>query len=135
MALARAARLPASITGLDVVRTVRDRAETGDQPTLSGITEIGRWLGLGIGSLINTFNPELIVLGGIYHALFPYLRPSVLEGAAMVRLDAPAEMVEVVRSGLGPDAPLMGAAEMALSAVVTDPASAAGHSVLAAPGG
>jgi predicted NBD/HSP70 family sugar kinase len=133
MALARAARLPSSITGLDVVRTVRDRAETGDQRTLSGIAEIGRWLGLGIGSLINTFNPELIVLGGIYHALFPYVRPSVLEGAAMVRLDAPAEMVEVIRSGLGRDAPLIGAAELALSAVVTDPASAAGHSVLAAP--
>ena len=133
MALARAAGLPASITGLDVVRTVRDRADAGDQRTLAGIAEIGRWLGLGIGSLINTFNPELIVLGGIYHALFPYVRSSVLEGAAMVRLDAPAEMVEVTRSGLGPDAPLIGAAELALSAVVTDPASAAGHSVLAAP--
>ena len=51
----------------------------------------------------------------------------------MVRLDAPAEMVEVTRSGLGPDAPLIGAAELALSAVVTDPANTAGHSVLAAP--
>ncbi len=134
-ALARAARLPASITGLDVVRTVCDRAEAGDQRTLTGIAEIGRWLGLGIGNLINAFNPELIVLGGVYHALYPYMRRSVLEGAARVRLDAPAEMVEVTRSGLGPDAPLIGAAELALSAVVTDPASAAGHSVLSASGG
>ena len=37
-------RLPASITGLDVVRTVRDRADAGDQRTLAGIAEIGRWL-------------------------------------------------------------------------------------------
>jgi hypothetical protein len=42
-------------------------------------------------------------------------------------------MVEVTRSGLGPEAPLIGAAELALAAVVTDPASAAGHSVLTAP--
>ena len=50
---------------------------------------------------MNAFNPELIVLGGIYHALFPYVRQSVIEGAAQVRLEAPAEMVEVIRSGLG----------------------------------
>ena len=132
LALARAARIPPSISGMEVVRTVCYRADSGDQRTLAGLAEIGRWLGLGIGSLMNAFNPELIVLGGNYHALFPYVRQSVIEGAAQVGLEAPAEMVEVIRSGLGADAPLIGAAELALSAVVSDPTSVA-RSILIAP--
>ena len=53
----------------------------GDEPTLRAIAEIGRWLGLGIGNLINIFNPDLVILGGLYQRLFTYLEPSVIEGA------------------------------------------------------
>ena len=90
--------------------------------TLDALAEIGRWLGLGIGNLINVFNPQLVVLGGFYHALFPFLEKAVFEGARLGALDAPGDIADIAASGLGPDAPLIGAAELAISEVIADPA-------------
>lgn len=101
---------------------VARRAEAGDQTTLRAIGEVGRWLGFGVGNLINLFNPDLVVLGGLYQRLFPFLEASVVEGARLRSLDAPREMAMIARSGLGTDAPLIGAAELALSGVIADPA-------------
>jgi predicted NBD/HSP70 family sugar kinase len=132
-ALARLARLPVTVTGLDVVATVLARAEAGDRPTLAAVAEVGRWLGLGIGNLVNVFNPELVVLGGSYHALFPYLEAAVAEGVRMRAMDAPGDAVRIVNSGLGTDAVLIGAAELALSEVVADPAGSAGRGLRSRP--
>ena len=121
-ALARHAGIPATVAGLGVLDTVVARADAGDQKTLDAIVEIGRWLGLGIGNLINVFNPQLVVLGGFYHPLFPWLEKAVYEGARLGALDAPGDIAEIAASGLGPDAPLVGAAELAISEVIADPA-------------
>jgi predicted NBD/HSP70 family sugar kinase len=101
-----------------------ERAAAGDRVGLRAIAEVGRWLGIGIGDLINLFNPDLVVLGGLYHHLYGALEPAVLEGARSRTLDAPGEMATIARSGLGPDAPLIGAAELVLSGVIADPAGA-----------
>jgi predicted NBD/HSP70 family sugar kinase len=121
-ALARHAGIPASVSGVGVLETVMSRAEAGDETVLAAIAEVGRWLGLGIGNLINVFNPQLVVLGGLYHPLFPFLEKAVSEGAHLAALDAPGDVAEIAASGLGADAPLMGAAELALSEVIADPA-------------
>jgi predicted NBD/HSP70 family sugar kinase len=105
------------------------RAAEGHEPTLRAIAEVGRWLGLGIGNLINLFNPDLVVLGGLYQRLFTLLEPSVLEGARQRALEAPAAMATIARSGLGSDAPLIGAAELVMSRVIADPARVDGRSV------
>ena len=106
---------------------VAARAAAGDRTTLRAIAEVGRWLGLGIGNLINVFNPDIVVLGGIYQRLYAYLESSVVEGARSRMLDAPGEMATIARSGLGSDAPLIGAAELVLSGVIADPASIDGR--------
>jgi len=128
-ALARRAGFPPSVAGLALLDTVVARANAGDSNTLEALEEIGRWLGLGIGNLINVFNPQLVVLGGFYHPLFPFLEMAVEKGARLGALDAPGEIAEITSSGLGSDAPLMGAAELALSEVIADPARVAGRSV------
>jgi len=97
------------------------RATAGDSTTLGAVAEVGRWLGLGIGNLINIFNPELVVLGGLYHRLFGFLETSVIAGVRERTLDAPGGMATVAPSGLGPDAPLIGAAELVLSRVIAAP--------------
>lgn len=107
------------------------QASTGDEATLRAIAEVGRWLGMGVGDLINLFNPELVVLGGLYHRLFVYLESSVADGARLRALDAPGEMATIARSGLGTDAPLVGAAELVLSGVIADPAGARPRSATA----
>jgi predicted NBD/HSP70 family sugar kinase len=121
-ALARHAGIPLTVAGLGVLDTVLARAEEGDEKTLTAIAEIGRWLGLGIGNLINVFNPNLVVLGGFYYPLYPFLEKTVFEGARLSALDAPGDITEIAAAGLGPDAPLMGAAELALTDVIADPA-------------
>ncbi|HEX6146926.1 MAG TPA: ROK family protein [Acidimicrobiia bacterium] len=121
-ALARHAGIPSTIAGSGLVETVLDRANAGDEIALGAIAEIGRWLGLGIGNLINVFNPELVVLGGFYHPLYPFLEEAVHRGARFGALDAPGDIVEITRSALGSDALLTGAAELALSEVIADPA-------------
>jgi predicted NBD/HSP70 family sugar kinase len=109
-----------------------DRAAAGDAATRAAIDEVGRWLGVGIGDLVNVFNPDLVVLGGMYERLFALLEPSVLRGARERMLPAPASMVAIERSALGPNASLVGAAELVMSRVVADPAAfGAGRRIVA----
>jgi predicted NBD/HSP70 family sugar kinase len=103
------------------------RATSGDATVLRAITEVGRWLGFGVGNLINLFNPDLVVLGGLYQRLFPFLEASVVEGAGLRTLDAPGGMATIAASGLGQDTPLMGAGELVLSGVIADPAGTDGR--------
>jgi hypothetical protein len=56
--------------------------------------------------------------------LYSYLEEAVHEGARLSALDAPGDITEIAAAGLGPDAPLIGAAELALTEVIADPAGA-----------
>jgi predicted NBD/HSP70 family sugar kinase len=106
---------------------VAERAAAGDVAILRAIGEVGRWLGYGIGNLINLLNPDLVVLGGLYQRLFEFLESSVVEGAKVRTLEAAGGMATIARSGLGSDAPLIGAAELVLSRVIADPARVNGR--------
>ena len=96
-------------------------AAGGDPVALSALAETGTWLGIGIRSLINIFNPEVIVLGGLYHRFFDYLMDAVNE-SAQGAIDVARGMVKIVRSTVGCDAPLIGAAELVLEDVIESPA-------------
>jgi glucokinase len=69
-------------------------ADTGDEPAREVLAEIGRRLGAGIGSLVNIFRPEIVVIGGGFAAAEAYLfeparavlRREALEPAGTVRL-------------------------------------------------
>lgn len=121
-ALLRHAGVQTSATGLGLLDALGERAVAGDPTTLAALAEVGRWLGRGIGNLINLFNPEVVVLGGLYHRFYPFLEDAVTRGARSQALAAPWENATIVPSGLGVDAPLIGAAELALSATLADPA-------------
>jgi predicted NBD/HSP70 family sugar kinase len=123
-ALLRGAGLRRQATGLGFVDGLVGRARAGDSTTLGAIDEVGRWLGLGIANLVNLFNPELVVLGGLYHRLFPFLESPVSEAIKLRALSAPGEAAEIVASGLGADAALIGAAELVLTNAIEDPGRA-----------
>ena len=59
--------------------TVAERAAGGDAAGRQALAEVGRWLGLGIGNLINVFNPELVVLGGLYQRLFSFVETAIMQ--------------------------------------------------------
>jgi predicted NBD/HSP70 family sugar kinase len=72
---------------------------------------------------VNVLDPRLVVLGGLFGRIHPFVRDSLereLDGRALA---APRALVRVVPARLGVDAPLLGAAELALEPLLTDPAT------------
>jgi predicted NBD/HSP70 family sugar kinase len=120
-ALARHVGIASDSVGPGLVAEVLARAHAGDQRTFVGLDELGRWLGIGIGNLINVFNPDRVVIGGFYHSLFPFLESSVTRGIETVALDPAWAACDLKRSALGDDAIVIGAAELVLTEVIGDP--------------
>jgi glucokinase len=110
--LARAAFGPAA----DAHRLVRLAAE-GDRTAVEILDGIGRRLGAGIGSFINIFRPDVVVVGGGFAAAGSFLlRPA----EATMRREAlpPArERVRLVRAELRTAAGVIGAGLGALGAI------------------
>ncbi len=123
-ALMRRVHSLGSVSGLAAVDAVAELAADQDPETLKAISEAGRWLGIGIANLINVFNPEMIVLGGLYHRLFDYLEESVVAGAAR-SIEASRNMVEIRQSAVGQNVTLVGASELALADLIDNPARVA----------
>lgn len=120
-ALLRRAGLDGPGDGLAALDVLVEQAVGRDQKTLAAISETGRWLGYGIGNLINVFNPEVVVLGGLYHRLFPHIEAAARAGVERA-LPASRQVVEIAPSSVGADAALIGAAERVLLDVIADPA-------------
>lgn len=90
----------------------------------------GTALGHGLASIVNTFNPRLIVLGGYFRTLYPLVRAEVNAGLADRALPAPLESVTLALPGLDSDSPLLGAAEIALEPLFVDPVAALGSALV-----
>jgi glucokinase len=101
----------------DAHRLVR-LANEGDETARQIITEIGRYLGSGMGSFVNIFGPELIVIGGGFGvAAWEYLIPPAEEVMRREALRPMGDDVRVVRAELGTAAGLIGAAFVGFEAL------------------
>jgi glucokinase len=91
-----------------------ERAREGDTEAAAEIAEMGRLLGAAIGSFVNVFGPELVVLGGGFglHA-WDLLLPSALEVARREALAPAGDDLRVVKTALGDEAGLIGAGLLA----------------------
>jgi predicted NBD/HSP70 family sugar kinase len=101
---------------------IRRRAQLKDKRTLDALAQVGTGLGVGAAILINVFNPRVVLLGGYFAQLGPYLLgPMMTELAArVVAPDIGGCRVEL--SWLGFSAAARGGAHVALQAVFDDPA-------------
>jgi predicted NBD/HSP70 family sugar kinase len=97
-------------------------AVAGDRVSLAALEETGRWLGLGLAGLVNIFNPGLVVFGGLFEHLYPFIERPVRAVLDERALRPPRDLVGLAPSGLGGDAPLLGAAELAFEPILADPA-------------
>jgi glucokinase len=88
-------------------------AREGDARAVGLLGEIGGKLGAGIGSLVNIFDPELVVIGGGFAAAADFLFGPALEITRREALTPEAESVRIVRAELGTSAGLIGAALLA----------------------
>ena len=94
------------------------RAEEGDPDALEALAGIGHLLGAAIGSFVNTFAPELVVVGGGFGiAAFEFLVPSALEIARRETVEPDVLPVKIVIAELGSDAGLIGAGLLAFEAL------------------
>jgi glucokinase len=81
------------------------------------LEEVGRHLGTAIGSVVNAFGPEMVVVGGGFgHAAFDLLVGPAREVARREALSTDSE-IPIVRAELGLDAGMIGAALAARDAL------------------
>jgi glucokinase len=119
LASGHAATLAAQATfgpATDAHRLVRLAME-GDPAAIDLLAEFGRRLGAGIGSLVNIFNPELVVVGGGFSAAGDFLFEPAREVIARQALSPARELVRIVRAELGTAAGLVGAGLVAFEAL------------------
>jgi len=99
----------------DAHRLVR-LANEGDSDAVAILAEIGSRLGAGMVSLVNIFNPELIVVGGGFAAAGDFLFAPAKVVADRETLPSVRESYRIVRAELGTLAGLIGAAMVAFEA-------------------
>jgi len=92
------------------------RASEGDAAALEALSGIGHLLGAAIGSFLNIFGTELVVIGGGFGtAAAEFLFPQALETARReALLDSSRVGLRIVTAELGSDAGLIGAGLLAL---------------------
>ncbi|WP_405793146.1 ROK family protein [Streptomyces sp. NBC_01506] len=108
--------------GVPGVAELEALARAGDERAIAAIGEAGRMVGRVLSGAVNLFDPDAVVLGGIYRSLMPWLSPP-----------ADGELTDRVVSGLWPrdsgrlrasssagDA-ARGAAALVVRAVLADP--------------
>jgi glucokinase len=100
--------------------TVVERADGGDPAATTILTEIGRYLGSALGTLVNVFNPEVIVIGGGFGvAAGEHLLGPARELVAREALRPGRDLVRVVGAELGRTAGVVGAGLVAFEALET----------------
>jgi glucokinase len=97
------------------------RAEEGDAEAIEALAGIGHLLGSGIGSFVNIFYPELVVVGGGFGiAAFDFLLPAAHDVARREALEPARAGLRIVKAELGSDAGLIGAGLLALEALAPE---------------
>jgi len=100
---------------------VLQAAEQGEPAILNTLDEVGRYLGIGIANLINTFNPSRVVLGGVLSLAGPYILPRAQQEVKTRALDVAYQGVEITLSAFKFDACVMGGAALILHEILNNP--------------
>jgi glucokinase len=112
-ALGRALAAGREITG----SLVTELAHDGDRAARDVMTLMGTRLGLGVVTLVNVFNPEVVVVGGGAIAAGELLLAPAREVVARRALPINREQVRIVSARFGAESGMLGAACMAWDAV------------------
>lgn len=98
-------------------KTVAEAAASGDEFAREIFERMGTYLGIAAANIVNTLNPEMIVIGGGVSAAFD-LFDSVARAEMLRRaFPVPAARCQIVSAECGDDAGLLGAARLALARV------------------
>ena len=98
-------------------RDLVERGRAGEGDAVEALADIGRWLGAGIASFVNVFEPELVVIGGGFGAASELLLGPALEVVAREGLAPGRDTVRIVEAELGADAGVIGAGMLGFEAL------------------
>ena len=88
-------------------------AGEGHPGAAAAVEEVARWLGMGLVGLTNSFNPEMIVIGGGASALGEMLLRPAREVVRELALSPNKDQVQIATGALGNSAGLVGGALVA----------------------
>lgn len=100
-------------------------ARAGHAAALAAIRAAAEPLGRCIADLLNTLNPERVLLGGTMAELVDLARSDVEAAVERYAFEASHPGVELARPAFGADSALLGAGEIAFTRLLADPAGAA----------
>ena len=95
-------------------RVVTEAALAGDAVAREVVAEAGRYLGVAVASLVNVFDPDLVVIGGGVTAGAGELLVEPAREEMRRRALPPMNRTPVTPAALGSDAGMIGAAQMVL---------------------
>jgi len=103
------------------VPLVVDAARSGDIVAVDALETIGHHLGVGIASLVNILNPELVVFGGILSLAGEFLMPVIEQEVNQRALKWNREAMKLVLAKHGSDACVMGGVAAVYQAILAQP--------------
>lgn len=96
-------------------------AHRGDPAALAAVRNAAETLGRTIANLVNTLNPERVILGGSMGEMLELARPEVEAAVARYTFGETGPGVALTVPAFGPDSALVGAGEVAFTALLADP--------------
>jgi len=103
------------------VPVVVEAARAGDAVALEALEVLGHHLGIGIASLVNALNPQLVVFGGILSLAGEFVLPVVTEEVQRRALRWNREATRIVLARHGFDACVMGGVARVFQAILAEP--------------
>jgi predicted NBD/HSP70 family sugar kinase len=105
----------------EVTAAVFAEARRRDAGALAAVRGVAESLGRALASLVNTLNPQRVMLGGYLAELLDIARPEIELALKEYALEAPGRHVQLVPPSFGADSALLGAAELAFADLLADP--------------
>jgi glucokinase len=102
---------PACFAADDVCRHAND----GNKPARDILAEAGSHLGVGIASLVNIFNPEVVTLSGGLLGCFKYMENTMRQSFGESAIPISRDHVRILTGTLGNEGGSLGAALLAIS--------------------
>lgn len=97
-------------------------AEEGNAAAIAALSNVGKYLGVGVANAINVFNPQRVVIGGPIALAGRYILNPVRQVVEERALVPPRRQCEIVLSAHGPDACAVGAGALVLQDLFRLPA-------------
>ena len=109
--------------GRSKVEQVLARARRGDPTCLTAVNETARWIGVGLVNMVTSMDPEMVILGGVFEDILELARPVLGEQLNTSSRYSHPSGVALMKPKFDGSSVLMGAAELGLQRVLSDPST------------